>query len=244
MNTSTDIQPPLYVDGVRLPYRTVTIDGVDYQVPRGIARNNTHGSWQLKLERNGKIVIKGSISDVSGTPGESLQEAIRQLKEGIQALPESQVTKTKKRGAKITPIRISDQVTLHWKVVDATPFLYALVYSPILQKPKQISIGSDKKVAKSESLLVERVSQALAIGERIARDDADPYRAVSKEELESFNEPAVLATVLNDEAVKFILEGSNLRLDAQEQRAKQIEPLLSGIKSKVAREALLKGRRV
>lgn len=229
----------------RWPARLIEVNGEYLVVPRGIARNNRSNSWQIKVAREGEVLISGSISDCGGNPAQSLSEAIRRIENDMGQLKRvgkeiSKITRGGYNCKHAEPIRLAERVKLHWKVVDATPFLYCSVYSPLLGKTKTVSIGSDRSIAKNEELLICRVAAALAIGERVARNEDDPFRPVDDAIIDLCRTEAMSVTILNNRVADFIALGARLRENANRVRSEAN----GGLASRLAAQALNKARRV
>ncbi|SUE95769.1 Uncharacterised protein [Ectopseudomonas mendocina] len=243
----SNVPAPLEIEGVRLPFREVSVEDRTYYAPRGIARNNVKRTWQIKLERDGVIIVKGTVSDsavsTAGTPEYSLSYAIAQLCDGIRAVSKTdkpiKSVRGKGRGSKIEPIRVAEHVTLHWKVVNTTPNLYAMIYSPEVKAAKSVNIGSDRKVAKSEQLFLDRVAEALVINDRVAAQSTTPFEVVSEDQRKAA-ESRAFALLLEQNVSDFIEAGGLLRQRAELERA----TVVKGLNSALANKALskVKGR--
>lgn len=223
--------------------RMIEVNGQNLLVPRGVARNYRSNSWQIKIARKGQVLISGSVSDAGTDPAESLNAVIRRIQSELGALKKTGktvklVNRNDAQCKHATPIMLSERVKLHWKVVDATPFMYCSVYSPLVGKTKSVTIGSDRKVAADQELLISRIATALVIESRINQDDPDPYREVSVQELQAMHDEAMRVSVLNDDVADFIARGAVLREKALEARSKAN----GGLVSKLASQALSRAR--
>lgn len=234
----SNVPAPLEIEGVRLPFREVEVNGRVYYAPQGIARNNIKRTWQVKLERGGEIVVKATVSDGASddpdAPAYSLADAIEKLRAGITSISAKKPIKSmrgKGRGSKIDPIRVAEHVTLHWKVVNTTPNLYAMIYSPEVKAAKSVYIGSDRKVAKSEQLFLDRVAEALVIGDRVAAQSTTPFDAVSEDQHKKA-EPRAFALLLEQHVSDFIEAGARLRQNAELNRAVVVKDLNSALASR------------
>lgn len=243
----SNVPAPLEIEGVRLPFREVEVNGRTYYAPRGIARNNVKRTWQVKLERDGEIVVKATVSDGAAddpdAPAYSLADAIEKLRAGIASISAQKPIKSvrgKGRGSKIDPIRVADHVTLHWKVINTTPSLYAMIYSPEIKAAKSVNIGSDRKVAKSEQLFLDRVAEALVMGDRVAEQSTAPFDAVSEDQRKKA-EPRAFALLLEQHVGDFIEAGARLRERAEVERAGVVKNLNSALANKVLSK--IKGHR-
>lgn len=236
----------MFINDVRLPLRKITLqhegEALELTVPRGIARNHRNKSWQIKVARGGEIVIKGNISDGESSPQESLAQAINMIRGAIEANEGLSTLKSKGRGDRIEPYRVNDYVTLHWKIVNTTPNMYALIYSPLLKKPKTVNIGSEKKVNDC-SFFCARLALAMVYGGRVGREESDPFRAVSADEVTELVPAAqAFASTPNAKWGSFVNAGGILRENAEASRA--INMRATGIQSKLALKALntIRGR--
>lgn len=243
MQAFVTTETAMFINDVRLPLRKITLEHegeiLKLNVPRGIARNNRNKSWQIKVARGGEVVIKGNISDGESSPQESLNQAITMIRGAIEANEGLSTLKSKGRGDRIEPYRVNDCVTLHWKVVNTTPNMYALIYSPLLKKPKTVNIGSEKKV-NDYSFFCARLALAMVYGARVGKEESDPFRAVSLDEVIEFMPVAqTFASTPNPKWRSFVNAGSALREIAEAIRAVNIRS--TGIKSPLALKAL-KGR--
>lgn len=246
MQAFVTTETAMFINDVRLPLRKITLqhegETLELTVPRGIARNNRNKSWQIKVARGGEIVIKGNISDGESSPQESLAQAITMIRGAIEANEGLSTLKSKGRGDRVEPYRVNDYVTLHWKIVNTTPNMYALIYSPLLKKPKTVNIGSEKK-ANDHSFFCARLALALTYGQRVRFEDNDPFRAVPPDEMTGLMLAAqTFASTPNPKWVEFVNAGSILRENAEASRAMNMRS--TGIKSKLALKALntIRGR--
>lgn len=240
----------LVINGVRLPYRNVdvecghgTLSSTKHtlRVPRGIARNNRSSSWQLKIVRNGKTVVSGNVADGADSPESSLKIAIQMVREGIEQLGEEQKLTTLKsagHGSRVRPFRLTDGVTLHWKLINTTPSLYAQVYSPLQQKAKSVNVCSDRTLEKNPIRLRDRVAYALVWADRVARESDDPFAPVTFLDIQPFlGVAAELVSTHRNPALKDFLEaGQGIREKAEIQRDGQALGLK--LKSTLALKAL------
>lgn len=238
----------LRINGIRLPLRSVTVEDdsgqlVSLNVPRGIARNNRNKSWQIKLIRNGKVVLTGNIADSGRSPAESLEDAIGKITSAIEEKPDLENVKSRVEGKWSNAYCINERITLRWKVVNTTPTLYITVYSPLLMTVKTVNVGSERK-AENEEFFSICLARAMVYEKRALAEDPDPFRDVTVEEIDQML-PKVKALLEADEArdtlitsLQFRTFGSTLRAEATLKRAETIER--SGIKSSLAKQALAK----
>ncbi len=248
MQAFATTETAMFINDVRLPLRKITLqhegETLELKVPRGIARNNRNKSWQIKVARGGEIVIKGNISDGENTPQESLAHAITMIRGAIEANEGLSTLKSKGRGGRIEPYRVNDYVTLHWKVVNTTPNMYALIYSPLLKKPKTVNIGSEKKVADYTSFS-ERLALALTYGKRVYEEKIDPFGPISPEELKVIRPLAMdflKSSCRSSKWLDFVNACDSLRATAEATRA--VNMRANGINSPLALKVLssVKGR--
>lgn len=233
----------LVIGDTKFPARQIEVNDRLMLVPRGVARNYKSNSWQIKIARKGQVLISGSVSDAGVDPAESLAAVIRRIESELGQLKKvgkavKLVNRNDAQCKHAQPIMLSDRVKLHWKVVDATPFMYCSVYSPLVGKTKSVTIGSDRKVAADQELLISRIATALVIESRINRDDPDPYREVSEGELLIMRDEAMRVSVLNDDVADFIAKGTVLRENALQARSKAN----GGLVSKLASQALSRAK--
>lgn len=144
----------LQVGDLNLPCREVVVDAQTYLVPRGIARNYRNRSWQIKIKREGKLVLSGNHSDslYEGTEG-ALKSAIDQIVSSTEIRP----SRTLKIGA---------WVTLIWSFSGVNVLgMNALVYDPAVKRSKTIYLISQTKMAANNAgQLKEKLVKALCQG--------------------------------------------------------------------------------
>lgn len=230
----------LYIDNLRLPYRTVEVDDETLKVPRGIGRNARNKSWQIKLNRNGMSMITGNVADGDTKPSASLEKAIKAL---IEKVREEKVLAFKRgtTGKRARPVPIADGITMHWKLVNTTPVLYFMVYSPQIKKAKQISVGSERAVANAE-LVKERLAEAIVYRMRIDKKSPAPFAAIDKtssEYRDGLQAAMGVMAVFSTRFHVFAEQGASIRRAAEEQRARSLADMgLSELASRT-----LRGRR-
>lgn len=238
----------IVIGGLRLPFRKVEVEhdghSMTLLVPRGIARNNRNKSWQIKIQREGVKEITGNVSDGAYSPLESLNKAIDHIAQALEASNSPiRTLRSKGRGDRVKPYRVSDQVTLHWKLVNTTPSLYAQVYSPLLKKAKAVNIGSEKRI-EDFAFVCERMKQAFVYGARVKSEEKDPFRPVPDGLMLAVHD--MTASYVKDCFAdplfqEFLADGLALRGKAEEQRATNLNN--GGIKSALALKVLT-GHRV
>lgn len=237
--TMTVTRSAITILGVRLPLRIVEIDGEKLSVPRGISRNNTRKAWQIKLERDGLKLITGSISDGDMTPAESLSATIAELVRMIGEAGGIETVKSKGRGNRVQPLRLTDHITLHWKVVNTTPTAYLMVYSPQLKKPKTINIGI-KGWERFHVLLAEALYyEAQVMGESMTpfeKPDFDVIDFMRPKAMELFDR-------MRAEIVTFCGQEEGLREKAELQRAHTLASNEMGLSLAQRAVERAKGRR-
>lgn len=170
--------------------RPVVVDGVQYRVLKGIARNNRNKSWQVKVERNGVRLASGNFADEQhGGTDKALSAAtasmLADLAEVTKNSASTETLHRKVRGGRVEGMRIADHVTVNWRIVNATPSLYASVYSPRLQQVKSLHLGSDRRLASSEEAMRRLVSQlltALVMNDRVLQESNAPFDDVDEAE--------------------------------------------------------------
>lgn len=135
-----------------LSYRRVEIDGVEYQVPRGIARNSRNRSWQLKVSRAGKVIKTGNFTDDTYN---STKEALEAAIETLEEIPEDPNAEVKRS------IKVSDRVTVAWASVGKNILgLNANVYNPATKKKKTVYLTSYGKLAESSAEIRAKLIRA------------------------------------------------------------------------------------
>lgn len=147
-----------------LSYRRVVIDGVEYQVPRGIARNSRNRSWQLKVSRAGKVVKTGNFTDDTYN---STQEALSAAIETLEEIPEDPNAEVKRS------LKVSDRVTVAWASVGKNVLgLNANIYNPETKKKKTVYLTSFGKLAESTDSIREKLVRAFQqeIRQRVGRE--------------------------------------------------------------------------
>lgn len=120
---------------VTLPCREVVVEEQTFLVPRGIARNHRNKSWQIKIKRNGVLVLSGNHADslFGGTEG-ALNAAIEQ----VVSAGDVQPSRT---------LKISNRVTLVWAYSGRNVLsMNALVYSPVRKRSTTIYLISYTKL--------------------------------------------------------------------------------------------------
>lgn len=147
-----------------LSYRRVVIDGVEYQVPRGIARNSRNRSWQLKVSRAGKVIKTGNFTDDTYN---STQEALSAAIETLEEIPEDPNAEIKRS------LKVSDRVTVAWASVGKNVLgLNANIYNPETKKKKTVYLTSFGKLAESTDSIREKLVRAFQqeIRQRVGRE--------------------------------------------------------------------------
>lgn len=208
--------------GVSIRMRTIVIDDLEFEVPKGVARNKRNKSWQIKVERNGVRLAEGNFADETyGGITESLGAAKQSLVDQLESDCVAQLGQRKVRGSRAEGMRIADHVTVNWRIVNATPSLYASVYSPRLQQVKSLHLGSDRRLASSESAvkrLVAQLLKALVMNERILEESAKPFIDVLESDI-SMKVGMEAQTIFHSQEFKKLLEaGSGLREYAERTR--------------------------
>lgn len=89
-----------------VPHRTVVIDAVNYSVPRGVARNNRNRSWQIKVHRDGKVVLQGNFADDTYGSTEGALDAAKKVM-AESPLNEEVMDRI---------LRVNERVTLGWSL--------------------------------------------------------------------------------------------------------------------------------
>lgn len=147
-----------------LSYRRVVIDDVEYQVPRGIARNSRNRSWQLKVSRAGKVIKTGNFTDDTYN---STQEALSAAIETLEEIPEDPNAEVKRS------LKVSDRVTVAWASVGKNVLgLNANIYNPETKKKKTVYLTSFGKLAESTDSIREKLVRAFQqeIRQRVGRE--------------------------------------------------------------------------
>lgn len=136
---------------LNVPTRLVTVEGFDFMVPRGVARNNRNRAWQVKVARGGQVVLAGNYADDTyGGTKESLEFACR-------AVAEASI------GQESNTLRVNDRVTLGWAQLGVgTLGCRATVYDPKKRKGDTIYLIAYRKLLAGKSdQLVEKLARAL-----------------------------------------------------------------------------------
>lgn len=207
--------------GISIRMRTVEVEGNEYSVPKGIARNNRNLSWQVKVERNGTRLASGNFADNTyGGTEQALEAAKQSMVEELEADEVAVIAPRKVRGGRAEGMRIAEHVTVNWRIVNATPSLYATIYSPLLKKAHSIHLGSDRKLSQS-SLAVARMLTnmlfAMAMNDRVMNENPKPFAPVDDEEAKPFSE-TVMAIISSDEFKTLLKAGPLLREHAEHSR--------------------------
>lgn len=121
-------------DKINFPHRTVTVDGLDYLVPRGVGRNNRNRSWQVKSSRKGELVLAANYADDSyGSVSLSLEAA-------------SKLVISSKSAGVQKSIKLVKNVTLTWTTVGKNILgISARVYNPVTKKGVNIYLISQPR---------------------------------------------------------------------------------------------------
>lgn len=136
---------------LNVPCRKVDVGGFLYMVPRGVARNNRNRAWQVKVARDGKVVLNGNYADDTyGSTAEALEYACR-------AIAEAQT------GTESNTLRVNDRVTLGWAQLGAgTLGCRATVYNPKAKKGDTVYLIAHRKLMAGKSdLLLEKLVKAM-----------------------------------------------------------------------------------
>lgn len=187
--------------------RSIELDGVELDVPRGIARNVSRNSWQLRFKRDGEQ--HGPFNFTDGNHGgthEALEAAIDKL---IEEKPVKKGGSSTGVSAKVPPLRLSQRLTLNWRISRNTRSVVAQLYSPILKKANTIYLGVANTIANPTDLEIHRLAQALIMNERIKREDEAPFRTVATHEALACREVAqkILASQV---VIDFVARGEEL----------------------------------
>jgi len=187
--------------------RTLELDGVEFDVPRGIARNVSRNSWQLRFKRDGEQ--HGPFNFTDGNHGgthAALEAAIDRL---IEEKPVKKGGSSTGVSAKVPPVRLSQRLTLNWRISRNTRAVVAQLYSPILKKANTIYLGVANTIISPTDLEIRRLAQALIMNERVKQEDDAPFRPVSAQEMLAYRDMAqeILASRV---VIDFVAQGNNL----------------------------------
>ena len=217
----------------RLPLRTMEVNGEQLTVPRGLARNARSKSWQLKLVKNKDLIATGSMADTLPTAQDNLdlavQELIRQVK-GYKSSTSQTVSKDKR--IKLAPEE--SEIKLKWQVSNGTtPSLAAIVYMPSAKRDKVVSVGSDRAIERNPDLLTVKLAEAVVIEGRERRNEADPLREVTEQEL--FEVVYLVDRFVEADHVQAYLKlGTEIRKDLEANREEKQTPLVQQVMRRLA----------
>lgn len=126
----------LRIGDFNLPCREVTVEAQTFLVPRGVARNNRNKSWQIKINRNGELVLSANFTDAqySGAQG-ALEMAIEYIaRSGMVEAPRT--------------IKLSSRVSLVWAYSGPGVLgMIAMIYNPDAKRQTAIYLISYSKLA-------------------------------------------------------------------------------------------------
>lgn len=125
----------LQIGDFNLPCREVIVSGQTFIAPRGVARNNRNKSWQIKINRNGRLVLSANFTDAQhGGIAGSLEAAIQCIADSGQV------------GAPRT-LKLSDRVSLVWAYSGQNVLgMNAMVYNPDRKRQATIYLISQMKL--------------------------------------------------------------------------------------------------
>lgn len=126
----------LRIGDFNLPCREVVVDEQTFLAPRGVARNNRNKSWQIKINRDGKLALSGNFTDAQygGTAGA--------LEHAIQCIADSGQVEAPRT------IKLSNRVSLVWAYSGPGVLgMTAMIYNPDIKRQTAIYLISHSKLA-------------------------------------------------------------------------------------------------
>lgn len=187
--------------------RTIEVDGVEIEVPRGLARNKSRRAWQLRFSRDGEQ--HGPFNFTDGEYGGAAESASAATDRLIQERPTKKGGSTAGVSGKVQPVRLSPRLTLNWRLNHGLPVMTAQIYSPITKRSKPVFLGNREEVLDPGSYEIGRLAEALVMNERVNREDQDPFRTVSSKDIDACREMA--AKILTSKpVVEFFERGAEL----------------------------------
>ncbi|UKL15067.1 hypothetical protein hairong_163 [Pseudomonas phage hairong] len=122
----------------QISYRQVDVEGFLHLVPRGIARNKRNRSWQVKIKRNGELLLSGNFTD------DTYGSTSNALKAAVETVIESGLAQ------RVNPnnIKLTARVTINWAQLGHSGLnAVASVYNPDTHKGTTVYLGSQRKLA-------------------------------------------------------------------------------------------------
>lgn len=193
----------------KISTRKVDVDGFTYLVPRGIARNKRNKSWQLKIKRQGELLLSGNFADIShGSTPDALRAA-------CDALMQSGLAQ------RVNPnnIKLTERVTGNWAQLGEKGLsAVASVYNPITQRGQTVYLVSQRKLAAGQvDDLPNKLMKALEREWRNANERNDTPMSA----LISLKQDA-LRILASEEWKQFVEVGAKFAADAEQDQVKSV----------------------
>ncbi|MDZ4020994.1 hypothetical protein [Pseudomonas sichuanensis] len=182
----------------KLASRIIEIDGHPVKVPVGIARHKTRNSWELRVQRAGRVIAAGTYPDGKyGGYKASLSAAISyMIQEGAERLEGG------------LSLRLSKIVTAVWVFRRGALRAVACVYNPQLKKNKIVFLASLKTVVGPNGSAAMR--KRLEISMHCAYEIEHQCNGVPKDEAVKIAHQVELI-LIGDEYRAFVKSSQNAR---------------------------------
>lgn len=152
-----------------LRYREVEVEGIIRMVPSGVARNNRNKCWQVKVEKNGAVVLKGNYTDeLYGDAGKSLRAATKALMSSLETV--EQAAADSKRPSEVETAQITLRSSLMWFPSMGSLKLRINVYDRKLKKNHAIYIGTGKSLIKKPDQTIDKIATALSLDKYLEQE--------------------------------------------------------------------------
>lgn len=159
-----------------LRYREVTVEGVIVMVPSGVARNNRNKSWQVKVEKNGVVVLKGNYTDVTyGDFHHSLFAAKKALAASLERVEKA--AEQQDKSCRTESVQLTVRSSLLWRVTPNKTTLQINVYDKEIKKNRTVYVGTSNTLVSKREQVIEKIGVAmqmdmlLDLGESLNRID-------------------------------------------------------------------------
>lgn len=145
-----------------LRYRPVTVESTTVMVPSGIARNNRNKSWQVKVEKNGVVMLKGNYTDATyGDYHESLfaaKKALTAKLESVEIAAEQQ-----EKSCRTESVQLTVRSSLLWRVTPKKTTLQINVYDKAIKKNRIVYVGTSNTLVSKRDLVIGKIALAMTM---------------------------------------------------------------------------------
>lgn len=142
-----------------LRFREVDVNGEILMVPSGIARNRIKNCWQVKVEKNGVVALKGNYADSAyGGPKSALRVATRELLTALERVEQEHQTK---KPSEIDTVQVTLRSSLMWFPSMGSLKLRLNVYDRSIKKNHALYIGTGKTLISKPDQTVEKLAMGL-----------------------------------------------------------------------------------